>query len=440
VQNPNQEQERKNPTQSSPRDQGELGSYDDDEINLTDLLLVLLKRKKMIGLLVLAVAMVTAVYSLLIPKTYTATARILPPQKSESGLSGILSGGGAFESLGLSLLGTKSSTDVFVGILESRTVADMLIKKFNLHEVYNQKNTDVIYKTLADRTKTQVSRKSQIVSVSVDDRDPGRAAEMANAYVDALDQVNRTVNITEGHRKRVFLEDRVDKVKKDLVAAESALKEFQEKYKLIAIDEQAKVTIEGAARIKGEIIAAQIELEVLKKFGTERQNEAIMLKSKIAEMEYHLSRIGQGDSEKSTGSENKPSKKTMPDFYIPFSELPELGMQLARLTRDAKVQAKVFELVTSQYELAKIEEAKDMNTIQILDRAVPPETRSSPKRTQMVVLSAVVAFFIAIFLAFFLEYVDRLRTSDPERFQALRDGFRLSRGKRWKRIRQDQQD
>jgi uncharacterized protein involved in exopolysaccharide biosynthesis len=316
----------------------------------------------------------------------------------------------------------------------------MLIKKFNLHEVYNQKNTDVIYKTLADRTKTQVSRKSQIVSVSVDDRDPGRAAEMANAYVDALDQVNRTVNITEGHRKRVFLEDRVDKVKKDLVAAESALKEFQEKYKLIAIDEQAKVTIEGAARIKGEIIAAQIELEVLKKFGTERQNEAIMLKSKIAEMEYHLSRIGQGDSEKSTGSENKPSKKTMPDFYIPFSELPELGMQLARLTRDAKVQAKVFELVTSRYELAKIEEAKDMNTIQILDRAVPPETRSSPKRTQMVVLSAVVAFFIAIFLAFFLEYVDRLRTSDPERFQALRDGFRLSRGKRWKRIRQDQQD
>jgi uncharacterized protein involved in exopolysaccharide biosynthesis len=421
----------KNKSEPPERQPTEPPGNDEDEINLTDLVLVLLKRKRMIIFLVLAAMVVSAVYSLLIPKTYTATARILPPQKSESGLSGILSGGGAFESMGLSLLGTKSSTDVFVGILESRTVADILIKKFDLQEVYNQKNVDTVYKTLAARTKTNVSRKSQIVSVAVDDRNPGRAAEMANAYVDALDHVNRTVNISEGHRKRVFLEDRVEKVKKDLVTAETALKEFQQKYKLIAIDEQAKVTIEGAAKIKGEIIAAQIELEVLKQFGTERQNEAIMLKSKIAEMEHHLSRIGQGNPEKSEGPEGKPFKRVMPDFYIPFSELPELGMQLARLTRDAKVQAKVFELVTSQYELAKIEEAKDMNTIQVLDKAVPPETRSSPKRTQIVILSAVVAFFLAIFLAFFLEYVERLKTNDPERFQALREGLRL-RGRKLK--------
>ena len=398
----------------------------EDEINLTDLVLVLLKWKRMIVLIVFATIIISAIYSLLIPKTYTATALILPPQKGESGLSGILSQGGAFESLGLSLLGTKSSTDVFVGILESRTVADILIKKFDLHQVYKQKNVDVLYKTLAAGTKIQVSRKSQIVSVSVQERDPIRAAEMANAYVDALDQVNRNVNSSEGHRKRVFLEDRVEKVKKDLVVAETALKEFQQKYKLIAIDEQAKAAIEGAARLKGEIIVAQTELEVLKQFGTERQNEAIMLKSKIAELEHHLSRIGQGDTENSEGSENKAFRKVNPDFYIPFSELPELGMQLARLTREAKVQAKVFELITSQYELAKIEEAKDMNTIQVLDKAVPPEWKSKPKRAQIVILSAVVAFFIAIFLAFFLEYVGRLRKNDPERFQALRDGLRLS--------------
>jgi len=399
----------------------------EDEINLTDLVLVLLKWKRMIVLLVFATIIASVIYSSLIPKTYTATARILPPQKGESGLSGILSGGGAFEGLGLSLLGGKSSADVYAGILESRTVADILIKRFNLYEVYRQKIADHLYKALAGRTSIQVSRKTQIISVSVDDGDPVRAAELANGYVEALDQVNRNVNISEGHRKRVFLEDRAEKVKKDLVVAETSLKEFQEKYKIIAIDEQAKAAIEGAGRIKGEIIVAQTELEVLKQFGTERQNEAIMLKSKIAELENQLARIEKGKPDKILGQENKATSKENPDFYIPFSELPELGMQLARLIREAKVQAKVFELITSQYELAKIEEAKDMNTIQVLDRAVPPEWKSKPKRSVIVIVSTLTVFFLAIFLAFFLEYVDRLRKNDPERYQQLSAGFRLWR-------------
>lgn len=402
--------------------------YAEDEIRLTDLLLVLLKRKRMIFLLVGLAIVCSVVYSLLLPNIYTATARILPPQRGDAGFAGFLPTGGALEGLGLGI-GAKSSADVFTGILESRTVADILIERFNLHEIYKQKLKDTLYTALAGHTKIQMLRKTQIITVSVDDKDPKLASELANAYVDALDQVNRRVNTTEGHRKRLFLEDRLEKVKKDLVTAELAHKEFQEKHKLIAIDAQARAAIEGAARIKGEIIVAQTELEVLKQFGTVRQNEAIMLKSKIAELENQLARIETGKLEKNPRQEKGMGREAS-DFYIPFSELPELGLQLARLSREAKIQEKVFELLTSQYELAKIEEAKDVNTIQVLDRAVPPDRKSKPKRSNIVVLSAVVVFFLSVFLAFFLEYVKRLKTDDQERYYQIASHLRFRKGGR----------
>ncbi len=389
--------------------------YAEDEINLVDLLLVLLKRKGMIFSIVFAAIALSVAVSLLLPVKYTATARILPPQESSPGISGLLSqAGGALGGLAGSIIGGKSTPDLYVGILKSRTVADALIKKFNLKELYDEEYMENVYDKLANCTDIQVSRKDQIISVAVEDEDPQRAADMANAYVDALDRINRSVNITEGQRKRIFLEDRLKKVKQDLTKAESELRQFQEKYKLVAINEQAKAAIEGAAKIKGEIVAAQTELEVLKQFGTERQNEAVMLKSRIAELQRQLARIESGDSGKSDD-----------DFYIPFKELPQLGMQLARLMREAKIQEKVFELLTSQYELAKIEEAKDVNTIQILDKAVPPDKKSSPKRSLIVILSTVIAFFMAVFLAFFMEYLDRLKTEDRDRYQQLIKNIRL---------------
>jgi capsule polysaccharide export protein KpsE/RkpR len=208
----------------------------------------------------------------------------------------------------------------------------------------------------------------------------------------------------------------------DLSRAEIELKAFQEKHRLVAIGEQARVAIEGAAKIKGEIIASETELEVLKEFGTEKQREAIMLKSKIAELGKQLAKIETGNQEKGKANDGNKHEEN-PDFHIPFKELPELGMQLARLTREAKIQEKVFELLTSQFEMAKIEEAKDMNTVQFLDRAFPPDQRSSPRRTVIVILSTVVAFFFAVFFSFVLEYVDRIKREEPERYNQLRKGL-----------------
>ncbi len=233
----------------------------------------------MILLITVCAIVLSVIVSLLFPKKYTATARILPPQESGSGISGLLSqAGGMLGGLAGGFVSGKSTSDLYVGILKSRTIADALIDKFDLKNLYEQKYMEDVYKKLTKCTDITVSRKDQIISISVEEKDPQQAAEMANTYVQMLDKINRTVNITEGHRKRVFLENRLKKVHKDLSKAEIELKEFQEKYKLIAIEEQAKVSIEGAAKLKGEIIAAQTELEVFKQFGTERQNEAVMLK------------------------------------------------------------------------------------------------------------------------------------------------------------------
>ncbi len=409
--------------------QTEHPEYYEDEINLIDLLMVLFKRKKMIFFVVFLAIALSISISLILPKMYTATARILPPQETKTGLSGLLSqAGGMLGDLAGGFITAKTGPELYVGILESRTVADILIKKFDLKKIYEKEYLEKTYEKLADRSDIKVARDTQVISVSVKDRDPQRAADMANLYVDALDQINRKVNITEGQRKRAFLETRLGKVKEDLVKAELDLKEFQEKYKLVSIDEQARVAIEGAAQIKGEIIAAQTELQVLRQFGTERQNEAIVLKSKIRELKNQLAKIERGAPGTASLKGNKTAKNNS-DFYIPFNELPELGMQLVRLMREAKIQEEIFKLITTQYELAKIEEAKDVDTIQILDRAVPPDYKSSPKRALIVILSAVVAFFLAIFLAFFFEYFNRLKAEDQDRYQQLVRSIKFRKSK-----------
>jgi uncharacterized protein involved in exopolysaccharide biosynthesis len=383
--------------------------YPDDEINLLNLLLVVLKRKKMIIIVTFVATALAIVFSLLTPDMYTATARILPPRESNVGGAGLQSPGlGALNLLSGNLIGGSSAADLYIGILESRTVADRLIKKFNLKKLYDLESMVNTYLQLAERSAIELSSETHIISISVEDEDAKRAADIANTYVEFLDHINRTVNTSEAHRKRVFLEKRITEAKEDLLKAEEDLRAFQEKHKVVSIEAQARATIEGAAQLKGQLIAAQTELEVLKQFGTERQNEAVMLKTKISELKNQIAKIELGS----------PLKDE--DYaYIPFKVLPSLGMELGRLVRDVKIQAEIFTLVTNQYEMAEIEEAKDINTIQVLDLAVPPDKISGPNRKLIVLLAAGGGFFLCVFLAFFFEFLDRLRTDDPERYRVL---------------------
>lgn len=378
------------------------------DINLSDYLNVILNYRKFIGYIVGATFILSIIVSLLLPKMYVATARVLPPQENNNGIVSLLSGteNSPLSGLASSLVGSQTPAALYVGIMKSRSVADALIIKFNLKELYGKKYVEDVYAKLSDRSNIKITKQDQIINVSVKDRDPQRAAEMANAYVEMLDQINRKLNITQGKRKRLFLEGRLKEVRADLEKAEIELKAFQEKYHLVAIEEQAKVAIEGAAEIKGQIIAAQTELEVLKQFGTEKQIEAVMLKTKIEELQKQLLAIEQGKKPASNELiESEPGKVS--NFYIPFDDLPRLGLQMMRLMREAKIQEKLFELITSQYEMAQIEEAKDVDTIQVLDLAVPPEKKVSPKRIRIVLVLTTLSFIGTILSIFIWRYHQR---------------------------------
>lgn len=375
------------------------------EGSLSDYMDIILKHRRFISYLVGAAFLVSIIVSLLLPKMYKATARILPPQENSTELSSLLTGiDNSLSRLAGNLIGNNnSSAALYVGIIKSRSVAEELNKKFNLKKRYGLKYIEDVYQKLAGRSIIGISKKDQIINVSVIDRDPQHAADMANAYVRALDQINRKLNITRGKRKRLFLESRLKEVRADLVRAEVNLKEFQEKHNLVSIEEQAKVAIEGAAHIKGEIIAAETELEVFKQFGTERQVEAVMLNAKIEELQKQLDTIEKGDKYWAAAAD-QPKSDRGSNFFIPFDKLPHLGLQLMRLTRDAKIQGKLFELLISQYEMAKIEESKDVNTVQVLDHAVKPEKKISPRRSRIVLSATIVMFFIAAIFVISREY------------------------------------
>jgi uncharacterized protein involved in exopolysaccharide biosynthesis len=374
------------------------------DAGLSDYFGIILKYRKFIGLTVGVAFVLSILISLLLPKMYMATARVLPPREDNAGLAALLSNAdNPLSGLARSFIGGQTPAAIYIGIMKSRTVADELNRKFKLKKLYGAKYIEDVYSELADRTNIEISIKDQLISVSVKDRDPRRAAEMANAYVDMLDRINRKLDITQGKRKRLFLEGRLKEVRSDLEKAETNLKAFQEKYHLVSIEQQAKVAIEGAADIKSQIIAAQTELEVFKQFGTEKQMEAVMLKAKIEELQKQLNSIEEGQ-EIGTGASKHPATAKGSEFYIPFNDLPQLGMELMRLTREAKIQEKLFELITAQYEMAQIEESKDVGTIQVIDHAVPPEKKISPKRSRIVITVTILMFFTAVLLVIGREY------------------------------------
>jgi uncharacterized protein involved in exopolysaccharide biosynthesis len=389
-----------------------------NEVTALDYIELLLNHKKMIGILAGSVFLISGIVSLLLPVRYTAIARVLPPNESGGSMGTLLTQAeGLFGGLAGNLINSKSQSELYVGIMKSRSVADYLIKRFELKKRYDLKYIENVYAKLAKRSRIQLDKKNQIITVAVEDGDPQRAADMANAYVDALDRINRRLNITEGQRKRQFLEERLTKIKDDLTKAEMALKEFQKRHKLVSLEEQTKATIEAAAEIKGEIITAQTKLEVQRQFGTQRQIEAVMLMAEIEELQRQLAKIEVGQPEAPT--KEQKSKTDESNFFIPITSMPDLGLKLVRLAREAKIQEKVFELMTTQFELAKMEEAKDVNIIQVLDRAAPPERKSYPQRRSLVILSTLSAMFFGVVLAFLIDYWCRLQLKRPDQYGAI---------------------
>ncbi len=383
---------------------------DEDEVNLLDYVRVIRKHWRTEVGLVLAACLVAGIVSLVLPKEYEATASVLPPPEPKGGraLEALIGQTGAGSFLG-GLVSGSDTKDIFVGILKSRTMQDDIIKKFDLVRVYALENSKAplqdARRKLGNMTNIKVSREG-VISVTASAYGPKLAADIANFYVENLDRLNTTINITDAGRTRLFLEGRAADAQNALRDAENRLKEYQSRSKAVVMEGQAKAAIESAAKLEGEILAAEVQLKTLETFATQRNPDVIRLKEGIEEMRRQLKRMEYG---RTTGNPRPEPGGAAGDFSVALGSIPTTGVELARLIREAKIQETIFTLLTQQLEQAKIGEAKDMPTVRILDRAVVPEWKSRPKVLQNVILAGVSSLFLAIFLAFFLEYVENAR-------------------------------
>jgi len=287
------------------------------------------------------------------------------------------------------LLGLKSSGDLFVGILRSRTVQDDLINKFDLRTVYSSSHWKSVRKTLAANTVIAEDRKTGIIFISVTDGSPDRAAQMAREYVTELNSVVNQLSTSSAHRERVFLEERLQQVKQDLDSAEKEFGDFASKNTAIDIKEQGKAMVDSAAKLQGEVIATQSELEGLKKIYTEGNVRIRALRAKIAELNSQLQKLG-GEPGVQTGSE-APANSTL---YPSIRKLPLLGIPYADFYRRTKVQEAVFETLTQEYELAKVAEAREIPPVKVLDPPEVPEERVFPPRKLIAALGAIFALIV----------------------------------------------
>jgi len=368
----------------------------EDEINLLELLRVVVRNLPLIVKITTAAVILSVVYSLTLKNVYTAKTTLLPPQKDSGGggaaaLMAAMGGGLAGLAGGLG-----GSADLYLGILKSRSITDAVIKRLDLQTEFKSNNADSTRAAVQGMVKFQAG-KDGIITITADYTDPVKAALLANTFVDELQKISQQLNLTKASTERSFLDKRLVVVKQDLKKAEEEMKVFQEKNKTIKADAQAAVAIEGIARLQAEVVSKEVQLAALRNSMTDESSEVRTLLAGLTKLKGQLNAMsGSG------GGGVIPS----------VGNAPSIGVEYIRRLRELKTQEALYEQLTKQFEMAKINEARDSSSIQVLDEAVTPLRKSKPKRSLIVVLSAVTAFFCSIFLVFIKEYLSKLSPED----------------------------
>ena len=367
-----------------------------ERIHFPDRLIVLAKRKWFIFKFVGCAAVLSAGISLLLPKTYTANAKIMPPQQNQSmgAMAALSIQLGPLAALASGGLGLRNPSDLYIAMLRSRTVADDLIDRFSLMSVYKEKIRDYTRKKLESATDIRAGTKDGIISISVDDRDPRRAAGLANGYVDELEKLTKTLAVTEAGKRRLFFEREVKMASDELANAEVALKQTQEKTGLILLDSQSRAMIESLASLRARVAAQEVLVQQIRTFAAPENPELIREEKALEALRDQLSRLEGGQG-----------KRLFAD--VPIENVPTAGLEYVRKYRDVKYHEALFELLAKQYEAAKLDEARDSLIVQQLDKAIVPERRSWPPRTALVLASTLLALIVAIVVVFFLEAMER---------------------------------
>jgi tyrosine-protein kinase Etk/Wzc len=371
---------------------------DDEEISLLDILIVLAKHKKFIFSLPFIAAVIAAGVSLLLPNWYTATAKLMPPQQSQSNAMALLGQIGALSGGASQALGLKNPSDIFVAMLNSRSVADAIIERFKLKEVYDEKFLQDARKALAKNVDIQAGRDT-VITIEVEDKQPKRAADIANAYIDELDKLTRRLAVGEAGQRRLFFEQQLKQAKDDLTKVETELTKFQIEKRVLNPQGQASLTISAAAGLQAQIAAKEVQIMSLRSFATQDNPDLRRAQEELAGLRTQLAKVG-GSSDSG-------------DVLLSMGKAPQQGLEYLRIYRDMKYLETLYELLARQYEIARIDEAKEATLIQILDKAIEPERKSKPRRVLIVIFVAFATSFAAFLWAFWRESGD-LAGSNPK--------------------------
>lgn len=390
--------------------------FDDDEISLVELATTLGEEKKLVFGLPFVVGVAAIVVSLFLTPIFTAKTTLLPPQNSGGGgaAAALASLGGLAGLAGISTGGTTA--DTVIAMLQSRSAKDQIIDQFNLVEYYEAELREDVYKTLGEVVRVSSDKKSNLITVEVDDKDPELAAKMANAYYEVLKSLMTRVAVTEAQQRRQFFEDQFAKAKEELSNAEVKLKETQERTGLVELKSQAEVTIEAVARLRAEIAQREVQLSAMRTFATPENSDYRRVVAELNGLRAELKKLDKGG----TGGELG---------LVSAGNLPEQGLEYVRALREVKYQEAVFEIMAKQFELAKVDEAKDGGNVQQLDVATVPERKSKPKRALIVVLSVLAAGFLAVLLAFVRAAMRKAAADENSQqgFQALKKAWSFKR-------------
>ncbi|MDH3890561.1 MAG: Wzz/FepE/Etk N-terminal domain-containing protein [candidate division Zixibacteria bacterium] len=372
--------------------------------NLWLLMEVMTRRRTLILSIVIVVTLTAVVVSLILPKYYLATALLLPPKDVSipvAGLGRISEVVSVTKGLNLPVLVTTS--DVYRRMLMSHRITDGIMEQFELVERYGARNRDEAYLTLLENAEFSVTDEG-LLNVAVEDRDPTMAAEMVNSFVERLDQVNREIATSRARQNRVFIEGRLSQITAELDSARSAFESFQMTHKTVDFTQQIRLAVDQAIELKIKLGEIDLELAILRsKLGDDN-----------AELQDRLRRrqtvAQQLDRLESTNSDSS-------FFSLPVSAIPVLKGQYEELYSRVRVNEGLYTTLLGQLEQAKIQENEELPTITVLDWAVPPEMRSRPKRTIMVLLAFGLSLIGALLLAAWLEFVSRLRTQSPDDYK-----------------------
>ncbi len=380
---------------------------------IIEFLSILTKYRKFISRFVLSVTIVVTILALLSPKWYKSTASVFPAEKTE-----LLSAFGGISSLArnlsparaLSAFGSNPEADRYMAILKSGTVVGAVIERFKLDSVYEitSYKAEKTAKALLDNTELRVEDEGNI-TISVYDTDPKRAADMANFFVEMLNKTNSELLVQNAKGNREFIEERYKKNMSDLATAEDSLRVFQKRFGIIAMPEQVEASIKAAAEITAQLAMKEVQVGVLRRTQSADNPAVLAGKIEVDELRTKLSQMGNLGA--NVGKDMK--------VFVPFSKIPDLGMEYLRRYREVEIQYKVLQIITPLYEQAKVEERRQTPSVIVLDKAGPAERKSKPKVSLYGLMGLVISSLLSLFVVFLIEGVVRIRKTNPDRFDAM---------------------